>query len=50
MKKLLARLLRLLASQPLAFQREPDCLCRPHFHVQFLADRRVDAQRPGPVT
>jgi len=46
MKKLLARLLRLLASQPLLSQRELDCLCRPHIHVQFLSDRRIEAQRP----
>jgi hypothetical protein len=36
MKRLIARLLRLLASQPLVLQREPDCLCRPRCRVQFV--------------
>jgi hypothetical protein len=46
MKTLLARVLRLFGSQPLVLQREPNCLCRPQCHVQFLPDpRRLKAQR-----
>jgi hypothetical protein len=44
MKKLLAKLLRLLASQPLVLRREPNRLCRPHCHVQFLPDRLSKAR------
>jgi hypothetical protein len=46
MKKLLARLRRLLASQPLVLRREPDCVCRPQCRVQFLPDQPLKAQHP----
>jgi len=44
MKTLLARVLRLFASQPLLLQREHNCLCRPQCHVQFLP-QELKAQR-----
>jgi hypothetical protein len=43
MSKLLAKLLRLLASQPLMLEREPNRVCRPQCHVQFLPDERRKA-------
>jgi hypothetical protein len=44
MRKLFAKLLRLLATQPLMLRREPDRVCRPQCHVQFLPNGRLKAR------